>query len=67
MMGQQQQQPELFYTFQLERHVPPDHLLRQIEAILDLRAIRGAIRPYYSSTGRPSVDPELMIRMLLIG
>ena len=68
MMGQQQRQPEqLFYTFQLERHIPSDHLLRQIDAILDLRAIRRAIEPYYSSIGRPSVDPELMIRMLLIG
>jgi transposase len=67
-MGRQQQQPEqLFYTFQLERHVASDHLLRQIDAILDLSGIRRAIQPYYSSTGRPSVDPELMIRMLLIG
>jgi transposase len=68
MMGRQQEQPEqLFYTFRLERHVPSDHLLRQVDAILDLSAIRRAIQPYYSSIGRPSVDPELMIRMLLIG
>jgi transposase len=68
MMGRQREQAEpLFYTFQLERHIPSDHLLRQIDAILDLSAIRRAIQPYYSSTGRPSVDSELMIRMLLIG
>ena len=68
MMGRQHRQPEqLFYTFQLERHVPADHLLRQIDAILDLSAIRRTLQPYYSSTGRPSINPELMIRMLLIG
>jgi transposase len=68
MMGRQEQPSEqLFYTFQLERHVPSDHLLRHIDAILDLSAIRRAIEPYYASTGRPSVDPELMIRMLLLG
>ena len=68
MMGRQQEQSEqLFYTFRLERHVPHDHLLRHIDAILDLSAIRRSMQPYYSSTGRPSVDPELMIRMLLIG
>jgi transposase len=53
--------------FQLERHVPSDHLLRGIDAILDLSAIRRSLEPFYSSTGRPSIDPELMIRMLLIG
>jgi hypothetical protein len=59
MMGRQHQQPELFYTFQLERYV--------IDAIMDLGAMRQALQSYYSATGRPSVDPELMIRMLLIG
>jgi transposase len=67
MMGRQQQPEQLFYTFQLERHIPSDHLLRRIDTILDLSAIRRAIQPYYSSIGRPSIDPELMIRMLLIG
>ena len=67
MTGRQQQPDQLFYTFQLERHIPSDHLLRDIDAILDLSAIRHAIQPYYSSIGRPSADPELMIRMLLIG
>jgi transposase len=60
-------QDELFYTFNLARHVPRDHLLRGIDAVLDLDAIRKALAPYYSSTGRPSIDPELMIRMLIIG
>ena len=68
MMGRQQPQPEqIFYEFQLERHVPVDHILRHIDAVLDLGAIRRAVEPYYASTGRPSIDPELMIRMLLIG
>jgi transposase len=67
MMGRQQQPEQLFYTFQLERHIPSDHLLRRIDTILDLSAIRRAIQPYYSSIGRRSIDPELMIRMLLIG
>jgi len=47
--------------------VPQDHLLRDIDRILDLSELRAHLAPYYSHTGRPSVDPELMIRMLLIG
>ena len=60
-------QEALFYSFSLERHVPADHLLRSIERFVDLSGIREHLRPYYSETGRPSVDPELMIRMLLVG
>jgi len=68
MMGERQSdQPELFYGFSLERHVPADHLLRSIDRFVDLGAIRAQLRPFYSDTGRPSVDPELMIRMLIIG
>lgn len=67
MMGRQDEPEQLFYRFNLERHVPPDHLLRQIDAVLDLSAIRRTLVPYYATGGRPSVDPELMIRMLLIG
>ncbi|HUN99578.1 MAG TPA: IS1182 family transposase [Bradyrhizobium sp.] len=68
MMGRQQHHAEqLFYAFRLERHIPSDHLLRHIDGVLDLRAVRRAMEPYYADTGRPSVDPELMIRMLLIG
>ncbi len=68
MMGQRpSQQNELFYDFCLEKHIPHDHLLRQIDQFLDFESIRSHLKPYYSHTGRPSVDPELMIRMLLIG
>lgn len=67
MMGRQDEPERLFYKFRLERHVPADHLLRQIDAVLDLSTIRRALSPYYAAGGRPSVDPELMIRMLLVG
>ncbi len=68
MMGERQtDQPELFYGFSLERHVPADHLLRSIDRFVDLGDIREQLRPYYSDMGRPSIDPELMIRMLIIG
>ena len=61
------QQDRLFYEFCLEDLVPPDHLLRKIAAVLDLSWLRGALAPHYSTIGRPSVDPELMIRMLIVG
>jgi transposase len=68
MMGERRsEQPALFYEFDLERHVPADHLLRSIERFVDLGNIREQLRPYYSATGRPSIDPELMIRMLIVG
>ena len=68
MMGQRpSQQNALFYDFCLEDHIPQDHFLRQIDQFLDFESIRSHLKPYYSHTGRPSIDPELMIRMLLIG
>lgn len=68
MMGRMSApQGELFYEFSLETHVPPDHLLRSIDRFIDLGDIRHHLAPFYSSTGRPSIDPELMIRMLLVG
>lgn len=68
MMGPKQEvQAALFYEFSLEEHMPHDHLLRSIDQFLDLSDIRTHLAPFYSHTGRPSVDPELMIRMLLIG
>jgi transposase len=68
MMGDRQvDQGALFYQFSLERHVPGDHQLRSIDRFVDLVGVRAHVAPYYSSTGRPSVDPELMIRMLLVG
>jgi len=68
MMGERlvRQEP-LFYSFSLEDHVPSDHLLRAIDRFVELSDIRRHLEPYYSAIGRPSVDPELMIRMLLIG
>jgi len=58
---------QLFYAFSLENHVPQDHLLRGIERFLDLHDLRQSLTEYYSHTGRPSIDPELMIRMLILG
>jgi transposase len=60
-------QGQFFYRFKLDEQVPIDHLLRKIEAVLDLSGLRAQLAPHYSHTGRPSIDPELMIRMLLIG
>jgi len=60
-------QNTLFYDFSLERHIPKDHLLRQIDQFLDFDQIHRHLQPFYSHTGRPSVDPELLIRMLLVG
>src|SRR5271170_6584468 len=68
MIGQQSGlQEQLFYEFRLEDWVPVDHLLRKIDAVLDLSSLRRELAPFYSHTGRPSVDPELMVRMLLVG
>jgi len=66
-MGRQSVQEQLFYKFRLEDHVPSDHLLRQLDAVLNFDRVRSFLADYYSSTGRPSIDPELMLRMLLIG
>ena len=68
MMGSNDKpQDEFFYAFNLDEIVPQDHLLRDIDRVLDLSNLREHLVPFYSHTGRPSVDPELMIRMLLIG
>lgn len=67
MMGTQAIPDQLFYDFRLEDHVPQDHLLRQIDRFLDLDDIRIELKPYYSDMGRPSIDPGLLIRMLIIG
>src|SRR6201988_220890 len=68
MMGERTLvQDALFYGFSLERHVPADHLLRSIDRFVDLSGIREHLKPFYSATGRPSIDPELMIRMLIVG
>ncbi|MEJ8563554.1 IS1182 family transposase [Yoonia sp. GPGPB17] len=68
MMGARQEaQAALFYDFSLEDHVPQDHLLRSIDRFVNLDSIRAHLSDFYSHTGRPSVDPELLIRMLLVG
>ena len=68
MMGERRvMQEALFYGFSLERHVPNDHLLRKIDRFVDLSAVRAHLEPYYSEVGRPSIDPELLIRMLIVG
>ena len=68
MMGHRQvEQASLFYEFSLERHVPPDHLLRSIDRFVELDRIRRELAGFYSHIGRPSIDPELMIRMLIVG
>ena len=67
MMGRQVEQGALFYEVRLEERVPAGHLLRRVDAVLDLGFVRRLMAPHYSSTGRPSIDPELMVRMLLVG
>ena len=68
MMGERTvMQEALFYSFRIEDHVPEDHLLRSIDRFVDLDDIREYLKPFYSTMGRPSIDPELMIRMLIIG
>ena len=60
-------QKQFFYAFNLDDHVPKDHLLRSIDRFLDLSDLHDHLSPHYSHTGRPSIDPELMIRMLIVG
>lgn len=67
MMGRQEAPAQLFYEFELDRHVPANHLLREIDRFLDVDSLREALRPFYSHLGRPSIDPELIVRMLVIG
>jgi transposase len=67
MMGRQAAPQRLFYDFCLEDHVPADHLLRRIDRFLDLSDVRQKLKSFYCAIGRPSIDPELMIRMLIVG
>ena len=66
-MGMQTAPAQLFYDFCLDDHVPEDHLLRCIDRFLDLEKVRTELKPFYSNIGRPSIDPELMMRMLIVG
>ncbi len=67
MMGQHIRSESLFYYFRLEDHVPENHLLRLIERHISLSFVREKPQDSYSETGRPSIDPELLLRILLIG
>src|SRR5438067_5737623 len=68
MMGERRvQQEALFYEFSLERHVPETHLLRHIDRFVELDGLRRELVPFYSEIGRPSIDPGLLIRMLIVG
>lgn len=68
MMGRRERdQGQFLYNFRLEEHVPVDHLVRRIDGVLDTSWVHRELAPFYSHTGRPSVDPELMIRMLIVG
>src|SRR5438445_1778427 len=68
MMGRlNHDQRQLFYSFSLKEVVPDDHLVRKIAAVLDLSWVHAELAPHYPDNGRPSIDPQLMIRMLIIG
>ena len=70
MMGRQGgDQSQLFYLFNLERRIPACHLLRRInpEVTRIVADLHEKLAPFYSDIGRPSIDPELMIRMLIVG
>ena len=68
MMGRQEvAQAPLFYSFNLDAHIPANHLLRGIDRFLDLSELHAHLAAHYSNTGRPSIDPALLIRMLVVG
>jgi transposase len=67
MMGRQDAREKLFYQFRLADHIPSDHPLRQLDAVLNFDRARMVLASHYSPLGRPSIDPELMLRMLLVG
>ena len=67
MIGRlEQNQRHLFYSFCLEEVVPDDHQVRAIASVLDLSWVYGELSPHYPALGRPSIDPVLMIRMLIL-
>ncbi len=67
MMGVQEVQARLFYDFDVEAHVPADHMLREIHQFLDVATVRQQLKQFYGHLGRPSTSPELVVRMLVIG
>ena len=67
MMGQQPRMESLFYYFRLEEQIPEDHRLRLIDRYVDFSFVRDRLKGFYSPTGRPSIDPEVLLRLLLVG
>ena len=67
MMGQHTRSESLFYYFRMEDHIPEDHLLRLVDRHVDFAFVRESLKASYSHTGRPSIDPEVLLRILLIG
>jgi transposase len=67
MMGQQPRTESLFYYFRLQDQIPEDHLLRLIDRHIDFSFVRKQLKEFYSPTGRPSIDPEVLLRLLLVG
>ena len=67
MMGQQPRTESLFYYFRLQDQIPEDHLLRLIDRHIDFSFVREQLKDFYSPMGRPSIDPEVLLRLLLVG
>jgi transposase len=67
MMGQQPRTDSLFYYFRLEDQIPHDHLLKRLDRFIDFGFVRERLRDTYSAVGRPSIDPEVLLRLLLVG
>src|SRR5580704_14734986 len=67
MMGQHARSESLFYYFKLDDYIPKNHLLRLIDEHVSFAFVRERLKDSYSDTGRPSIDPELLLRILLIG
>ena len=67
MMGQHARSESLFYYFKLDDYLPKNHLLRLIDEHVSFAFVRERLKDSYSETGRPSIDPELLLRILLIG
>ena len=67
MMGQQPRTEPLFYYFRLEDQIPEDHLLKRLDHCIDFAFVRERLRDTYSAIGRPSIDPEVLLRLLLVG
>ena len=68
MMGRlNHEEEQFFYSFRLDEAVPEDHPVREIAAVVDLSWVHSELAPCYPKLGRPSIDPVLMIRKLIVG